>query len=283
MGGRRGRRQNRGGDLRYNMEISLEEAYAGRARRSTSTRQCPAKPAPEAAPKQVRVRKPVRPVRAPERSVRNRASSRSNAPARLSRLRPAHPQPLQALPRQRPCAEGAHACGQHPPRRRGRHPHPPHGRRPGGLNGGPPGDLYIFISITSHPIFQRDGHDLHCRAPVSFITAALGAASKFPPATVAARRSIFPRAPRPAGRSAFAARACLCCAAAHGGRPLCRNRRRDSREADAQAERASPFFREGGRNRHASETKASSPGSRNSVVAPKRRDTALKRSGRLSH
>jgi molecular chaperone DnaJ len=43
-----------------------------------------------------------------------------------------------------------------------------------GLNGGPPGDLYIFISVAPHDIFQRDGHDLYCRAPVSFVTASLG-------------------------------------------------------------------------------------------------------------
>jgi molecular chaperone DnaJ len=49
-----------------------------------------------------------------------------------------------------------------------------------GLNGGPPGDLYIFLSVTEHPIFQRDGNDLHCRAPVSFVTAALGGAIEVP-------------------------------------------------------------------------------------------------------
>jgi molecular chaperone DnaJ len=43
-----------------------------------------------------------------------------------------------------------------------------------GMNGGPPGDLYIFVSLAQHGIFQRDGHDLYCRAPISFITAALG-------------------------------------------------------------------------------------------------------------
>jgi molecular chaperone DnaJ len=37
MGGRRARRQNRGGDLRYNLEITLEDAFAARARRSAST------------------------------------------------------------------------------------------------------------------------------------------------------------------------------------------------------------------------------------------------------
>jgi molecular chaperone DnaJ len=43
-----------------------------------------------------------------------------------------------------------------------------------GLNGGPAGDLYIFVSVGAHAIFQRDGHDLYCRAPVSFVTASLG-------------------------------------------------------------------------------------------------------------
>ncbi len=43
-----------------------------------------------------------------------------------------------------------------------------------GLRGGPPGDLYIFIEVKDHPIFQRDGVNLHCRVPVSIATAALG-------------------------------------------------------------------------------------------------------------
>jgi molecular chaperone DnaJ len=43
-----------------------------------------------------------------------------------------------------------------------------------GVRGGGAGDLYIFLSLASHPIFQRDGADLHCRVPVSMVTAALG-------------------------------------------------------------------------------------------------------------
>ena len=42
-----------------------------------------------------------------------------------------------------------------------------------GVNGGPPGDLYIEIRVKEHDIFERDGDDLHCQVPVSFITAAL--------------------------------------------------------------------------------------------------------------
>jgi len=43
-----------------------------------------------------------------------------------------------------------------------------------GMRGGPSGDLYIFISLKSHAIFKRDGIDLFCRMPVSMTTAALG-------------------------------------------------------------------------------------------------------------
>jgi molecular chaperone DnaJ len=43
-----------------------------------------------------------------------------------------------------------------------------------GLAGGPPGDLYIFVEVAPHPIFERDGPDLHCRIPVPMTTAALG-------------------------------------------------------------------------------------------------------------
>jgi molecular chaperone DnaJ len=43
-----------------------------------------------------------------------------------------------------------------------------------GIRGGPPGDLYIFLSLASHPFFQRDGADLHCRVPVSMVSATLG-------------------------------------------------------------------------------------------------------------
>jgi len=43
-----------------------------------------------------------------------------------------------------------------------------------GMNGGPPGDLYIEIRLRKHDIFERDGDDLHCAVPISFVTAALG-------------------------------------------------------------------------------------------------------------
>ncbi|MAL79366.1 MAG: molecular chaperone DnaJ [Sneathiella sp.] len=43
-----------------------------------------------------------------------------------------------------------------------------------GMRGGPPGDLYIFLTIADHRIFQRDGQNIHCRVPIPMMTAALG-------------------------------------------------------------------------------------------------------------
>lgn len=43
-----------------------------------------------------------------------------------------------------------------------------------GVNGGPPGDLFVEIHIKQHKIFQRDNDDLHCELTVPFTTAALG-------------------------------------------------------------------------------------------------------------
>jgi molecular chaperone DnaJ len=44
-----------------------------------------------------------------------------------------------------------------------------------GQRGGPPGDLYVVLHIKPHEIFQRDGDDLLCEVPISFVQAALGA------------------------------------------------------------------------------------------------------------
>jgi molecular chaperone DnaJ len=49
-----------------------------------------------------------------------------------------------------------------------------------GLRGGPTGDLYIFLAIASHAFFQRDGADLYCRVPISMVTASLGGEFEVP-------------------------------------------------------------------------------------------------------
>src|SRR5881398_1237262 len=49
-----------------------------------------------------------------------------------------------------------------------------------GIRGGPPGDLYILLSLATHEFFQRDGADLHCRVPVSMVAAAIGGEFEVP-------------------------------------------------------------------------------------------------------
>src|SRR5271169_2162318 len=49
-----------------------------------------------------------------------------------------------------------------------------------GLNGGPPGDLYVVVGLKPHPVFQRENSDLHCEMPISFATAALGGEIEIP-------------------------------------------------------------------------------------------------------
>lgn len=49
-----------------------------------------------------------------------------------------------------------------------------------GENGGPPGDLYVHILVKEHPIFERDGNDLYCDVPISITSAALGGELEVP-------------------------------------------------------------------------------------------------------
>ncbi|WP_419534722.1 molecular chaperone DnaJ [Endozoicomonas sp.] len=49
-----------------------------------------------------------------------------------------------------------------------------------GSNGGPAGDLYVQVSVADHPIFQRDGKHLYCEVPITFVDAALGGELEVP-------------------------------------------------------------------------------------------------------
>jgi molecular chaperone DnaJ len=49
-----------------------------------------------------------------------------------------------------------------------------------GTNGGPSGDLYVEIHIKAHAVFQREGDDLHCEMPISFVKATLGGEIEVP-------------------------------------------------------------------------------------------------------
>lgn len=49
-----------------------------------------------------------------------------------------------------------------------------------GPDGGPPGDLFVQMSVRQHPIFERDGSNLYCEVPITFVAAALGGELEVP-------------------------------------------------------------------------------------------------------
>lgn len=49
-----------------------------------------------------------------------------------------------------------------------------------GPDGGPPGDLFVQMSVRQHPIFERDGKNLYCEVPITFVAAALGGELEVP-------------------------------------------------------------------------------------------------------
>jgi molecular chaperone DnaJ len=57
------------------------------------------------------------------------------------------------------------------------------GNGEGGIRGGPAGNLYVILHVRPHEIFQRDGDDLICEVPISFVQAALGAEIEVPTMT----------------------------------------------------------------------------------------------------
>jgi molecular chaperone DnaJ len=181
-GGRgRGAGRERGADLRYNMEITLAEAYAGRnaqiriptsvtceacsgsgAKAGTTPKTCPMcggagrvrhaqgfftieRTCPNCGGRGQSIDSPCASCSGSGRVTRERTLS-VNIPAGVedgTRIRLA-------------------------------------GEGEAGVRGGPPGDLYIFLSIGSHPFFQREGADLHCRVPVSMVMAAVGGEFEVP-------------------------------------------------------------------------------------------------------
>jgi molecular chaperone DnaJ len=183
MGGRRGRPsgRERGADLRYNMEISLEEAFTGR----TAQVRIPTSVTCEACS-----------GTGAKTGTRPRACPTCGGHGRVR-----HAQGFFTLERTCPACHGRGQVIEDPcpscsgsgrvTRERTLSVNIPAGVEDGtrirlagegeaGVRGGPAGDLYIFLSITSHQFFQRDGADLHCRVPVSMVTAALGGAFDVP-------------------------------------------------------------------------------------------------------
>ena len=175
--GRRGRSsgRERGSDLRYNMEITLEEAFSGKTASlkvptSVTCEACSGTGAkPGSKPKtcstcgghgRVRAQQGFFAIERTCPTCQGRGEiidnpcQACNGAGRVSRERTLSvniPAGVEDGTRIRLAGEGE-----------------------AGMRGGPPGDLYIFLAIKPHPFFQRDGADLYCRVPISMVQAALG-------------------------------------------------------------------------------------------------------------
>jgi molecular chaperone DnaJ len=192
MGGGRQRRSSggreRGADLRYNMEISLEEAYAGKTAQIR---------VPTSITCDLCTGSGAKPGTKPTTCATCQGSGRVRAA-----------QGFFSIERTCPTCQGrgqtiADPCGKcHGQGRiieeRSLSVNIPAGIEDGtrirlsnegeaGLRGGPSGDLYIFLSVKPHEFYQRDGADLYCSVPISMTTAALG--GKFDVATLDGTKS----------------------------------------------------------------------------------------------
>ncbi len=179
MGGRRGRGQRtgreRGADLRYNMEITLPEAFAGKTA-------------------QIRVPTSITCEACTGTGAKNGAQP-ATCPTCAGAGKVRASQGFFTIERTCPSCQGRgeiinDPCGScsgsgRVMRERTLSVNIPAGVEDGtrirlagegeaGMRGGPAGDLYIFLSIKPHEFFQRDGADIFCRVPISMVTAALG-------------------------------------------------------------------------------------------------------------
>jgi molecular chaperone DnaJ len=178
MGGRRGRHSSgreRGADLRYNLEISLEEAFHG----NTATIRMPTSIACEACGGSG-ARAGSKPVTCKTCGGHGRVRAQQGFFAIERTCLSCHGRG-QTI--ENPC-DKCSGSGR-VTRERTLSVNVPAGVEDGtrirltgegeaGMRGGPPGDLYIFLTVKPHAFFQRDGADLYCRVPISMVQAALG-------------------------------------------------------------------------------------------------------------
>jgi molecular chaperone DnaJ len=178
MGGRGRRSSNgreRGADLRFNMEISLEEAFGGKTAQirvptSISCDQCSGTGAkPGTQPTTCGTCNGAGRVRASQGffSV-ERACPTCNGRGTIIKDPCSKCSGQGKVNQERSLSVNIPAGIEDGTRIR------LSGEGEAGARGGPAGDLYIFISIKPHEFFQRDGADLYCKVPVSMTTAALG-------------------------------------------------------------------------------------------------------------
>jgi len=180
MGGRRGPGAGRGGvrrgaDLRYNMRVTLEEAFSGK--QTTIT-------VPGAAR-----------CEACKGKGTEGAAETENCPTCAGMGKVRAQQGFFTIERTCPTCTGRGKIVKNPcrvcqgagqvRRERALNVNVPPGVETGtrirlagegepGQGGGPPGDLYIFVDVGPHGLFERDGANLYCRIPVPMTTAALG-------------------------------------------------------------------------------------------------------------
>jgi molecular chaperone DnaJ len=167
--------RERGADLRYNLEITLEEAYEGKTATITiptslSCEQCGGSGAkPGSKPKTCPTCAGHGRVRATQGFFSIERTC-PNCHGRGETIDDPCPQCSGAgrVTRERTLSVNVPAGVEDGTRIRLA------GEGEAGVRGGPTGDLYIFLSIKPHAFFQRDGADLFCRVPISLVTAALG-------------------------------------------------------------------------------------------------------------
>ncbi|MBT5110052.1 MAG: molecular chaperone DnaJ [Rhodospirillaceae bacterium] len=181
-GGRRGGgAARRGSDLRYNMEISLEDAFKGKTaeiRVPTSVRcePCDGTGAAEGA----------QPVACTTCQGAGKVRSQQGF-FTVERTCPACHGAGRVI--DNPC-DSCHGQGRVQKEKNLSVKIPPgveegtrirlNGEGEAGLQGAQPGDLYIFLSVEAHRLFKRDGPDIYCRVPMAMTTASLGGAVEVP-------------------------------------------------------------------------------------------------------
>lgn len=182
MGGRRARGSNRrGSDLRYNLEISLEDAFGGRTAEirvptSVSCEACSGSGAEGGA----------QPISCPTCHGAGKIRSQQGF-FTVERTCPGCRGAGQVI--DKPC-QTCNGTGRTQKDKALSVKIPPgvedgtrirlSGEGEAGLNGAPPGDLYIFLSVSPHRLFQRDQADIFCKVPMSMTAAALGGEVEVP-------------------------------------------------------------------------------------------------------
>ncbi len=181
MGGRRGGDAARGSDLRFNMEISLEDAYSGKTTQiqvptSVSCDVCDGSGAEHGSS----------PVTCSTCGGRGRVRAQQGF-FTIERACPTCQGVGQII--EKPC-QPCGGLGRVDKEKTLQVNVPPGvedgtrirlgGEGEAGMRGASPGDLYIFLSIMPHRIFQRDGANIYCRVPIPMTTAALGGSVEVP-------------------------------------------------------------------------------------------------------